>query len=417
MNFLRQSTAVDIGIGPFVDSTDGVTAETGLTISQADVRLKKNNGAWAQVNDATSAAHEENGWYEKELDATDTNTVGILLIAVAEAGALPVWLEFQVVEEAVFDALFAASALGYVANAPVTLADAVAHGGTLGSSTATLALSRLSVVSQSANTNAVTATGNGTGHGIAATSGSGATGNGMTLLAASTNGHGLKSTGTGTGDGAELTAGASGADLDSDIAGTLTTVTTATTTTNLTNAPTNGDFTATMKTSIGTAVAASAVASVTGNVGGNVVGSVASVVGAVGSVTGLTASDVGAIKAKTDNLPSDPADQSLIIAATDAVMSRLGVPAGDSVSADVAAVKVDTAAVKAKTDNLPSDPADASVVAGLIAASEAKVDAVKAKTDSLTFTVAGQVNSNIISVIGNAVQENGAVDTNWGGTP
>jgi hypothetical protein len=79
-------------------------------------------------------------------------------------------------------------------------------------------------------------------------------------------------------------------------AGTITTVT------NLTNAPTAGDFTATMKTSIGTAVAASAVASVTGNVGGNVTGTVGSVVGAVGSVTGLTASDVGAIKAKTDSL-------------------------------------------------------------------------------------------------------------------
>ena len=113
MMFLRQSTAVDIGIGPFVDATDGVTAETGLTISQADVRLKKNNGAWAQVNDNTSATHEENGWYEKELDATDTNTVGILLIAVNESGALPVWQEYQVVEEAVYDALFAASAPGY----------------------------------------------------------------------------------------------------------------------------------------------------------------------------------------------------------------------------------------------------------------------------------------------------------------
>lgn len=44
------------------------------------------------------------------------------------------------------------------------------------------------------------------------------------------------------------------------------TATTATTATNLTNAPTNGDFTATMKTSIGTAVAASAVASVTAGV-------------------------------------------------------------------------------------------------------------------------------------------------------
>jgi hypothetical protein len=117
MNFLRQSTAVDIALGPFVDATDGVTAETALTISQADVRLKKNAGAWAQVNDATSAAHEENGWYEKELDATDTDTVGILVVAVNESGALPVWREFQVVEEAVFDRDYAASGTGIVGTA------------------------------------------------------------------------------------------------------------------------------------------------------------------------------------------------------------------------------------------------------------------------------------------------------------
>lgn len=45
------------------------------------------------------------------------------------------------------------------------------------------------------------------------------------------------------------------------------------------------------------------------------------------------------IQAKTTNLPSDPADQSLIIAATDAVMARLGAPAGASVSADIAGVQ------------------------------------------------------------------------------
>ena len=53
-------------------------------------------------------------------------------------------------------------------------------------------------------------------------------------------------------------------------------------------------------------------------------------------------SDITAIKAKTDNLPSDPADQSLIIVATDAVMARLGAPAGLSMSADLAAVKSET---------------------------------------------------------------------------
>lgn len=52
-----------------------------------------------------------------------------------------------------------------------------------------------------------------------------------------------------------------------------------------------------------------AVGSVTGNVGGNVAGSVGSVTGAVGSVTGLTASDVGAIKTKTDSLTFTVAGQ------------------------------------------------------------------------------------------------------------
>lgn len=65
-----------------------------------------------------------------------------------------------------------------------------------------------------------------------------------------------------------------------------------------------------------------------------------------------TATTVNAIKAKTDGLPSDPADQSLVIAATDAIMSRLGAPANASVSADLAAVKADTASTKAKTDQM-----------------------------------------------------------------
>jgi len=43
----------------------------------------------------------------------------------------------------------------------------------------------------------------------------------------------------------------------------------------------------------------------------------------VGSVTGLTASDVGAIKLKTDNLPSDPADASDIAALFAAIASTL----------------------------------------------------------------------------------------------
>jgi hypothetical protein len=109
---LRQSTAVDIGIGAFVDATDGVTAETGLTLSQADVRLKKNGGAWAQKNDSNACTHEENGWYECALNTTDTDTVGILVVNISESGALPVWVRFQVIEEAVYDQDYVAAGTG-----------------------------------------------------------------------------------------------------------------------------------------------------------------------------------------------------------------------------------------------------------------------------------------------------------------
>lgn len=103
--WLKQSTSVEIGMGPFLDETDGKTAETALTITQADVRLKKNAGAWAQKNDSNSATHEENGWYEVSLNTTDTNTLGILLVAIHESGALPVWREFLVVPANVYDSM------------------------------------------------------------------------------------------------------------------------------------------------------------------------------------------------------------------------------------------------------------------------------------------------------------------------
>lgn len=107
---LKQSTAVTLVLGPFVDSTDGVTAETALTISQADVRLSKNGAAFAQKNDATSATHMENGHYSVPLNATDTNTLGILRVAVNETGALPVWIDCMVVVANTYDTLISGTA-------------------------------------------------------------------------------------------------------------------------------------------------------------------------------------------------------------------------------------------------------------------------------------------------------------------
>lgn len=108
--WLKQNTSVDVPIGPFLDATDGVTPEGSLTITQPDIRLKKNGGAWAQKNAAQTLSHEENGNYEVTLDATDTNTLGLLRLHVAESGALPVFEDFIVVPGPIYDWLIAGSA-------------------------------------------------------------------------------------------------------------------------------------------------------------------------------------------------------------------------------------------------------------------------------------------------------------------
>lgn len=109
---IKQSTALTVAIGPFVDSTDGFTAKTALSITQPDIRLSKNGAAFAQKNTAQTLSHMENGYYSLSLDTTDTGTVGILTVHCIKSTALPVFHEFQVVVGTVYDALFGSSATG-----------------------------------------------------------------------------------------------------------------------------------------------------------------------------------------------------------------------------------------------------------------------------------------------------------------
>ena len=111
---LRANTAVDVLIGPFVDSTDGNTEETALTISQADVKLSKNGQTLAQKTDANAAVHDANGMYNCPLDTTDTNTEGNLVLIVHETGALFVRHEFNIMAEAAWDSLYVAKDDGFI---------------------------------------------------------------------------------------------------------------------------------------------------------------------------------------------------------------------------------------------------------------------------------------------------------------
>ena len=124
--FLRQSTKTSIVLGPFVDDTDGKTAETGLTVGSIDVDLYKfsntvpqaittavtPNASGSDSGNANDMVHIANGYYSLELSTGNTDTCGPLKITANISGALPVWADFHVVEEAIYDALFAGSATG-----------------------------------------------------------------------------------------------------------------------------------------------------------------------------------------------------------------------------------------------------------------------------------------------------------------
>lgn len=117
--FLRQATASQaVALGPFLDDTDFKTPETGLTIANTDIKLVVNGGASANKNSG-GGTHRVNGVYGVTFDATDTATVGEMQVSVAVTGALPVFDKFFVIEEAVYDRDYAASALGYVDGATV----------------------------------------------------------------------------------------------------------------------------------------------------------------------------------------------------------------------------------------------------------------------------------------------------------
>lgn len=101
--WLKQSTTVTLKVGPFLDKTDGVTEETAIT---PVVEVAKNGGAFGARSSATAIAHDAEGWFDVELNTTDTNTLGRLVIKAHDnATHLPVWHEFLVVPANVWDSL------------------------------------------------------------------------------------------------------------------------------------------------------------------------------------------------------------------------------------------------------------------------------------------------------------------------
>lgn len=116
MQVLRQSTQIIVRMGPFMDATDGVTPETGITLGAADQAeaLKAAGAATVDISGATFAAVTGcDGWYDLTLTTGFTDTVGTLEIVIQDSSVtLGVFKQFQVIEEAVYDAMYASTAAG-----------------------------------------------------------------------------------------------------------------------------------------------------------------------------------------------------------------------------------------------------------------------------------------------------------------
>jgi len=143
---------------------------------------------------------------------------------------------------------------------------------------------------------------------------------------------------------------------------------------------------------------------IVGNITGNLSGSVGSVTGAVGSVTGAVGSVTGLTNATiADQVWDEALAGHLAAGSTGEALNAAGA-AGDPWTTGLpGAYGAGSAGFIIGTNiNAP------------IATIDTVVDAIKAKTDSLTFTVANKVDSNVKSVNDVTVNGTGAAGNEWG---
>jgi len=111
--FLKQSTAATVKFGPIVDATDGYSPETGLTLHAAHIRLSKNGGDFASKNSASAQVHDEAGYYDVALNATDTGTMGILTVGWTDANSVVIVpQEYAVIHANEYDRMFSTGPMG-----------------------------------------------------------------------------------------------------------------------------------------------------------------------------------------------------------------------------------------------------------------------------------------------------------------
>jgi hypothetical protein len=118
MRFLRTNTAVRVTVGPFFDKTDGVTPETGLTVTSCKLTMMVDDAnvptlvldasatASGGSNDMVHVTGDDAGFYDLELAAANVNYLGRAMLAITDAAThCPVFHEFMILPAMVYDSL------------------------------------------------------------------------------------------------------------------------------------------------------------------------------------------------------------------------------------------------------------------------------------------------------------------------
>ncbi len=116
MLILRQGATHKVVIGPVVAVGDGFTPVTNLDVATADEAeaIKHDNGTVVDISGYTWAAiATADGYYHLTLHNDISGTVGHLTVVINDDSlCLPVRADFTIIEEAAYDAMYAASAAG-----------------------------------------------------------------------------------------------------------------------------------------------------------------------------------------------------------------------------------------------------------------------------------------------------------------
>ena len=321
---LKQSTASTINVGPFIDDTDFKTLETALTVTGMTVKIIKHSDTFSSTvtsfsptasGGSNDAQHVASGMYNLELTTTNTDTLGRLEVVVTVAGALPVFHRFEVIGSTPYETQVTSTASidDLMETDCSTIASTTSPMGKI----CTNLNEKLTDYSSIRNRTTIATLASQTSFTLTAGSGDDNAYNGWLIYVQDQTSPdqyaagvvddytGSTKTITLRTDPAIFTMATS--DIvylvpDRSLKSTVDNRTLDVTTTGGAGVDwANVEAPTTTLALTGTTISTSQAIT---SVSGNVAGSVASVTGAVGSVTGLTASDVGAIKTKTDYLPS-----------------------------------------------------------------------------------------------------------------